>query len=125
MCPQSSLSRHGLLLGVAALFAPACMPAPGPSYPAHGTLEIGADYRDRAVNRWVCDSAGSVVLADTGKGFVLHLESYDWVMTGEDGGAVVTFGGAVEYQASKSKGGDLVIRRASSQGVAEEKCAVR
>jgi len=88
-------------------------------------LQIGADYRDRAVNRWVCDSAGSVVLADTGKGFVLHLENYDWVLTGEDGGAVVTFGGAVEYQASKSKGGDLVIRRASSQGVAEEKCAAR
>ena len=144
---MSRLNR--MLLGaVAALATAACVPAPGPSAPESGELQIGADYRASAVTRWVCDTEGSVVLATTPAGYRLHLENRDWVMTGKDAGDLVAFthsvtGGSVDvgltgigwssitlpgvttvYLASKTPGGDLVIKRALTSGVVDEKCAL-
>lgn len=125
-----------------------CFPAPGPSVPPQGALEIGADYRPSAVTRWVCDSDGSVVLAKTSAGYRLHLENRDWVLTGAESDDRVAFtyaftGGSIDVGlsgvgwssttlpgvstvllASKTPGGDLVIKRTTSAGVSDEKCAV-
>lgn len=116
------LSR--IAAGAAALTATACMPAPGPSAPTQGELEIGADYRPSSIDRWVCATEGSVVLARRGEELVLHLENLDWVLRGEDAGDVVRFGhqGQTVYLVSKAKRGDLVIERASANGTTDEKC---
>ncbi len=114
------------IAAVAALTTGACVPAPGPMTPPQGTLEVGADYRPRALNRWVCESSGSLVLASTPSGFLLHLENYDWVLQGEDAGASVRFGQAPQtvYLASKTKGGQLLISHASGQEISvDEKCS--
>ncbi len=124
-----------------ALTATACMPAPGPSFPPRGTLEVGADYRAQALNRWVCQSDGSVVLARKGDQLLLHFENLDWVVQPDDAGDFVRFSfatvggtlsvgfgttklneGEMVYLASKTAGGDFVIKRASAQGVTDEKC---
>lgn len=100
------------------------------------------------MTRWVCDSDGSVVLAKTPAGYRLHLENRDWVLTGTDSGDLVAFtyefsGGSVDVGlsgvgwssttlpgvstvmlASKTPGGELVIKRSTQAGVADEKCAV-
>lgn len=143
-----SSSRSGSLRAIprtmllaAALSSAACFPAPGPSHPPRGLLEVGADYRPRALNRWVCQSDGSIVLAKQGDQLVLHFESLDWVVPAEDAGDFVRFSfataggtlgvgfgttkldqGEMVYLASKTPGGDFVIKRASAQGVADEKC---
>lgn len=142
----SRLASRAAALVMMASLASACMPAPGPSAPPQGELDIGADYRPSALNRWVCASDGSIVLARKGDRLVLHLESFDWVLSGSDGGDFARFGystfagtvdvsiagvgwttsklneGETVYLASKAKGGDLVIKRASAQGTTDEKC---
>lgn len=128
------------------LFVSACFPAPGPLAPPQGKLQIGADYRADAINRWVCPGDGSLVLARASGRYVLHFESLDWVLSGEDAAEVVAFGysttssrsvgvggvigyltteireGETVFVASKASGGDLVIRRSTPEGVSETKC---
>jgi hypothetical protein len=96
----------------------------------------------------VCDNDGSVVLANTPAGYRLHLENRDWVLSGKDAGDLVAFTysstlGTVDvglagigwsstslgslqtvFLASKTPGGDLVIKRSTGTGVVDEKCAV-
>ena len=140
----SNRALSAATLVAVALAASACMPAPGPSFPpAPGVLEIGADYRSQALNRWVCPSDGSIVLAKKGERLVLHFENLDWVVNAEDAGDFVRFSfatvggtlsvgwsttklneGEMVYLASKTAGGDFVIKRASANGTVDEKCKV-
>jgi hypothetical protein len=98
MVDQRCLARRGalvlgVLLGLPGLAG--CFTVPGPAAPAGATQEIGADYRDRLVSRWVCKEWGSVVLAKTTAGHRLHLENLDWVLTpskDENGTALFGFG---------------------------------
>lgn len=143
---ERSHRATGALTALVATCGSACMPAPGPSAPPRGGLEIGADYRPGALNRWICGTAGSIVLARRGEDLVLHLENLDWVLPGNDAGDFARFGystfngtvdvsiagvgwttsklneGETVYLASKARGGDLVIKRASASGTTDEKC---
>jgi len=141
--PSSAFHRVAAFVAPFSLLASACMPAPGPSHPPSGALEVGADYRPQALNRWVCPSDGSIVLAKKGERLVLHFENLDWVVNAEDAGDFVRFSfatvggtlsvgwsttklneGEMVYLASKTPGGDFVIKRASANGTVDEKCKV-
>lgn len=84
------------LLSLSLLASSGCIAvnAAGPlAPPAGATLEVGGNYRSRAINRWYCPSLGSFVLAPDGTDFVLHLENRDWLFRAAGSGGRVS----VEY----------------------------
>ncbi len=137
---RASTVAELLLGGAMCAMASGCFSVPGPAAPVGVAQEIGADYRDVAVSRWVCKEWGSVVLAKTPNGHRLHLENLDWVMapaSEKNGDAVFGFGtstgsltlmyrdpvkpelvttktelgaGEVVFMASTKPGGPIVVR---------------
>jgi hypothetical protein len=65
--------------------------AAGPARAHQGAIEVGADYRPRAINRWYCKRVGSIVLAHkSANDLVLHFENRDWVVPVTESGGMVS-----------------------------------
>jgi hypothetical protein len=118
------------LVGLGLIPSTGCFRVPGPDTPAGMSLDIGANHRGDAINRWVCDGVrpGSVVLSRDERGLLLHDETYDGIARvhhEDDTNAYFQWSSSgvdVAIAASKSQGGPLVFGIRTAQGAAPMTC---